>query len=88
VGWPAGAQLLIRFTGPEVWWVLHVAHWASGVPGASVPVPNGVAGLLVVGCATLLVVVLARGRGGRVVLAWTTVGCALAWSVSEAVVPP
>lgn len=88
VGWPAGAQLLIRFTGPEVWWVLHVAHWASGVPAASVPVPDGVAGLLVVGFATLLVVVLARGRAGRVVLAWTTVGCALAWSVSEAVVPP
>ena len=33
--WPAGAQLLIRFTGPELWWVLRVAHWAAGVPGAT-----------------------------------------------------
>ncbi len=85
VCWPAGAQLLIRFTGPEVWWVLHVAHWAAGVPGASLPVPAGVAGLLVVACATVLVGVLSRWRGFRVVLAWLTVGCALAWSVSEAV---
>lgn len=88
VCWPAGAQLLIRFTGPEVWWVLHVAHWAAGVPGASVPVPAGVAGVLVVGCATVVVIVLARTRRGRLVLAWVTVGCAVAWSVSDAVAPP
>lgn len=41
VPWPAGAQVLIRFTGPEVWWVLRVAHWASGVPAATVPVAAG-----------------------------------------------
>jgi len=88
VCWPPAAQLLIRFTGPEVWWVLHVAHWAAGVPGASVPVPAGAAGLLVVGGATVPIIVLARRRGGRVALAWVTAGCALAWSVSAAVVPP
>ena len=66
VCWPAGAQLLIRFTGPEVWWVLRVAHWAAGVPGASVPVPSGVAGLVVVGCTTVLVVVMWRWRWFRV----------------------
>lgn len=88
VCWPPAAQLLIRFTGPEVWWVLHVAHWAAGVPGASVPVPPGAAGLLVVGGATVPIIVLARRRGGRVALAWVTAGCALAWSVSAAVVPP
>ena len=38
------AQLLIRFTGPELWWLLRVARWAAGVPGATVPVPAGVAG--------------------------------------------
>ena len=31
--WPAGAQLLIRFTGPELWWLLRVARWAAGMPG-------------------------------------------------------
>ena len=34
--WPSGAQLLIRFTGPELWWLLRVARWAAAVPGASV----------------------------------------------------
>lgn len=88
VCWPAGAQLLVRFTGPEVWWVLHVAHWAARVPGASVPVPAGVGGLLVVGCVTVLIVVLSRWGRFRVPLAWMTIGCAVAWSVSEAVAPP
>ena len=32
--WPAGADLLIRFTGPELWWLLRVARWAAAVPGA------------------------------------------------------
>ena len=32
--WPAGAGLLIRFTGPELWWLLRVAHTAAAVPGA------------------------------------------------------
>ena len=39
--WPALAELLVRFTGPELWWVLHVAHWAAGVPAATVAVPDG-----------------------------------------------
>jgi competence protein ComEC len=54
--WPAGAQLLLRFTGPEVWWLLAVARWAAGVPGASVAVPSGVSGVIVVGGATLAAV--------------------------------
>ena len=24
-----GARLLIRFTGPELWWLLNVARWAA-----------------------------------------------------------
>jgi competence protein ComEC len=86
--WPAGAQLLIRFTGPEVWWVLRVAHWAAGLPGASVAVPSGVAGLIVVGCTTVLVVVMWRWRWFRVAVACgaaVAVGCLLAWSVSGVV---
>ena len=59
------AQLLIRFTGPELWWVLRVARWAAGVPGAAVPVPAGVPGVLVVGAATVLVAVLWRWRWFR-----------------------
>ena len=90
--WPAGAQLLIRFTGPELWWVLRVAHWAAGVPGATVPVPSGgrraggrrrtVAGICWPWCVAVALVSRRRSgwrRGGR---RW-----ALAWSLSGLVGP-
>jgi competence protein ComEC len=83
--WPAGAQLLIRFTGPELWWVLRVAHWAAGMPGATVPVPAGTPGVLVVGATAVLVVVLWRWRWFRAATGLTAMvgaACLLAWSVS------
>ncbi|QUR69852.1 ComEC/Rec2 family competence protein [Mycobacterium spongiae] len=85
LAWPAGAQLLIRFTGPEVWWVLHVAHWAAAVPAATVPVAPGLPGVVVVGGTTLLVAALWRWRWFRA--AWAAVSavavfCLLAWSLS------
>jgi competence protein ComEC len=63
--WPAGAELLIRFTGPELWWLLHVARWAAAVPGASVPVPGGLLGAIVVAAAGVLAVLLLRWRRTR-----------------------
>ena len=77
--WPAGAQLLIRFTGPELWWLLRVAHWAAGVPGSSVPVPSGLLGVLTVAATAASAVALWRWRWVRIgicgagvfVLAWT-----------------
>lgn len=75
------AQLLIRFTGPELWWLLRIAHWAANIPAASVQVPAGIAGVLVVGAAGLLTVLLWRWRWFRVGLALAA--CALlAWSLS------
>ncbi len=50
--------LLIRFTGPELWWLLNVARWAAGVPGASVSVPAGPFGALTVAAAGAAAVVL------------------------------
>jgi competence protein ComEC len=92
--WQAGAQLLIRFTGPELWWVLTVAKWAAGVPAATVPVPAGVPGVLLVGAATVLVVLLAkvlwRWRWFRTAVglaAAAVVMCLLAWSLSGLVGP-
>ncbi len=58
--WPAGTELLIRFTGPELWWLLTVARWAAAVPGASVPVPAGLLGAVTVAAAALAAVVLSR----------------------------
>jgi len=79
--WPAVAQLLIRFTGPELWWVLRVAHWAAGVPLATVPVPAGGPGVLVVGASAVLVVTLWRWRWFRGATALAAM-VALAWSLS------
>ena len=89
VPWPAGAQLLIRFTGPELWWVLAVARWAAGIPAAAVPVPSGVPGVVLVGAVSAAVLLTAKlllrrrwfrtatGLGGGAVAM-----CALAWSLS------
>lgn len=85
VFWPGAAQLLIRFTGPEVWWVLHVAHWAAAMPGATVPVPDGVAGVMTVGSVTVLAVVLWRWRWFRLAAGSamaTALVCLLAWWVA------
>ncbi|AKS33414.1 ComEC/Rec2 family competence protein [Mycolicibacterium goodii] len=80
--WPAGAGLLIRFTGPELWWLLSVARWASGVPGSTVPTPSGWAGVLLVAVSGIALTVLWRSRWVRralagaalVLLAWTVAG--------------
>jgi competence protein ComEC len=65
--WPAAARLLIRFTGPELWWLLKVARVSAAVPGAAVSVPSGWGGALLLGSTTvgaaLLVVAWRRRRG-------------------------
>jgi competence protein ComEC len=77
--WPSGAQLLIRFTGPELWWLLRVARWAAAVPGASIRVPSGLLGVVCVAVASVAAVVawrwrwvrIATGLAGALLLAWT-----------------
>jgi competence protein ComEC len=79
--WPAGADMLIRFTGPELWWLLRVAQWTAKVPGASIAVPSGLPGVVTVAAAGLVTVLSWRWR-------WTRVGVcgaivfALAWTMS------
>jgi competence protein ComEC len=85
--WPAAAQFLIRFTGPELWWLLRVARWASAVPGATVPVPSGPAGVFCVAAAGIGAVVLWRWRWGRVGVASATV-CLIAWALAGGGVDP
>jgi competence protein ComEC len=64
--WPAGADLLIRFTGPEVWWLLQVARVGARLPAASVPVPSGTVGVAVVGAgAAVVAAVWHRAVSGR-----------------------
>ncbi|OBF63489.1 competence protein [Mycobacterium sp. 852002-51971_SCH5477799-a] len=79
--WPAAARLLIRFTGPELWWVDGVARWAANMPGATLPVPQGMPGTLIVGGATVVAVVLWRWRPFRVAGGVAALA-GLAWAVS------
>jgi len=85
--WPAAAGLLIRFTGPEVWWLLWVAEMASSLPGAAVPVPAGWAGVVTVGGAAVAVVASWRWRWFRLTASGFLL-CAAAWSVSGVVSGP
>jgi competence protein ComEC len=80
--WPGGAHLLIRFTGPELWWLCTVAHGAAGIPNATMPVPAGGLGVVSVALAGVTVVVLWRHRWFRRALAAALV-CLLAWSISD-----
>jgi competence protein ComEC len=79
--WPSGAQLLIRFTGPELWWLLRVARWAAGVPGASVGVPSGLPGVVCIAAAGIAAVVSWRWKWVRIATGAVTL-CLLAWTVS------
>lgn len=79
--WPAGADLLIRFTGPELWWLLRVAHWSAKIPGASLAVPSGLLGAVTVAAAGLAAVVLWRWRWTRIGV-YVAVVLGLAWTMS------
>lgn len=79
--WPAAAGLLIRFTGPELWWLLAVAGTAGSAPGAAVPVPAGWAGLVAVGTVAVASALLWRRRWFRFAAGGAGL-CALAWSLS------
>lgn len=81
VPWPTAAQLMIRFTGPELWWVLRVSHWAAMVPGATFSAPAGAPGVVLAGIVGVLVVVLWRWRAFRMTVGVTMMGL-LAWSLS------
>lgn len=79
--WPALAGLLIRFTGPELWWLLSVARWASALPGASVPTPSGLPGVVAVAVGGMLLVMGWRWRWVRRAAAGLALGM-VAWALA------
>ncbi|HEX5142387.1 MAG TPA: ComEC/Rec2 family competence protein [Mycobacterium sp.] len=81
VCWPAAAQLLIRFTGPQVWWLLSVARCAARVPGATLAVPSGALGVLILGLTVIAAAVATRWRLTRRLLLVGAI-VALGWSIS------
>jgi competence protein ComEC len=82
--WPSAARLLVRFTGPELWWLLRMAHWTAALPGASVAVPSGWAGVASLAAAGIAVVVGWRWRWGRACGTVALLGL-LAWSAGQGV---
>lgn len=80
--WPAAAQLLIRYTGPELWWVCRIAQWAAAIPGAAIAVPTGAGGAVAVGVVTLLGVSAWRWRWWRRGIAAAAIGLA-GWSLAQ-----
>lgn len=87
--WPGGAQALIRFTGPELWWVRRAARWAAGMPAATLPVPPGAAGALLVGALTVLLASVTRLLWSRrwyrravATVAVVAALCPMAWSLA------
>lgn len=78
---PAAAGMLIRFTGPELWWLLGVARRIAAVPGASITVPSGAVGMALLAAGTLLLIV-SRHRPWCRVLCAAASCCLLAWTLS------
>ncbi len=78
---PAAAGILIRFTGPELWWVLTVADGIAAVPGASIAIPSGTAGMALVAAVTVGLIWSWRRPWGRRVCAGAAC-CLLAWTLS------
>ena len=79
--WPAGADVLIRFTGAELWWLLGVARWTASLPSATVPVPSGAGGTLLVATAVVAGVAAWRRRWFRWIAAMVSLGW-IAWSIT------
>lgn len=59
---PALGEVLIWLAGPELRWILLVAHHASAVPGATVSWPDGTAGGLLLVAAIIVALLVLRHR--------------------------
>lgn len=82
---PPAAGLLVRFCGPELWWLLRVADYASAGGSTAIPVPSGAVGFVVVAAVLGVSVWLWRRRWFRG-LAWSGALCVLALVISARLV--
>lgn len=74
---PALARLLAWLAGPSVRWLVGVAHWGAGVPGAAVNWPAGALGGLAATVAVGALFVVCRSRRLRALAAAALVGLLL-----------
>ncbi|MFC7450756.1 ComEC/Rec2 family competence protein [Rhodococcus daqingensis] len=79
VVWQPLGELTIRATGPPLWWLLRVAEWSAGAPGATLAVPVGLAGAAAVAGVAAGLLLAIRSRWLRRVLAAAVLGLAVVW---------
>ncbi|MFC5816743.1 ComEC/Rec2 family competence protein [Nonomuraea harbinensis] len=86
--WPEAAQALVVPAGYAVGWIIVVSRWAVGIPLASVPWPQGIAGLGLLAVAAAVAVVLLRRRAGRAVILAVAAGVLIAVLVIRPIAAP
>lgn len=77
--WGYGAGLLVRCTGPPLWWLVHVARWCAELPGAALAVPGGPAGAVLMLVAIVGVCGWYASRRFRWCVVAATVAAAAVW---------
>lgn len=71
------AQVCAWLATPAVGWLVWVAHWGAGVPGASVTWPSGLAGAALLAAAVVGAALLLRPRRLRALLVAAVIGALL-----------
>lgn len=85
--WTPLGELLVRLTGPFVWWLVTVATRSAAVPDAAVAVPGGVRGALGLAAVTVVVLVLGRSARVRALSVAVLLGVGLVWLPTRVVAP-
>nr|MDT0662369.1 ComEC/Rec2 family competence protein [Micromonospora sp. DSM 115978] len=75
--WPAGAEFAAWLGSWPAWWLVLVARYGARLPAGTLPWWDGVAGGLLLGALTVAVLVAARRRLPRRLLAVAAVGAVL-----------
>jgi competence protein ComEC len=75
--WPAGAEFAAWLGHWPAWWLVQVATYGARVPAGALPWPDGVGGALLLGVITVALVVAARRRVVRRLVAAVTVAAVL-----------
>lgn len=73
------AEVFVRIAYIPLWWLLRVAEWAAGIPGASITVPSGVPGAILVGAVLTAAVFVVFCRRARLMVFAAVIGVAAVW---------
>ena len=81
------AQVCAWLATPAVGWLVWVAHWGAGVPGASLSWPSGLAGAALLAAAVVGAALLLRPRRLRALLVAAVIGALLVLVPTRFVTP-